>query len=229
MMLFPMNSQQKNPNFARRCFTIFIFGLLSQLMVGPVQANESTGVAPQHGVTTILFLGDSLTEGYGVKKEQAYPELVGRILNESKHPVKIINGSISGSVTADADQRLKWFLKAKPDILVLALGSNDALKGTAPEVIEKNLSRVIDMAKENKIRVLLCGVQVFTNFGADYNRKLEKVYRDLAKSKKVELMPFLLEGVALDKDLNQADGKHPNAKGHEVIAANVAKRLEMLL
>lgn len=228
-MLIVMKARRIISQFLRLWMALAAAGGIVQQMVEPAWADTTTSAAPQHAVTTILFLGDSLTEGYGVKKEQAYPELVGRILNESKRPVKVINGSISGSVTADADQRLRWFLKSKPDVLVLALGSNDALKGTAPEVIEKNLGRVIDLAKENKIRVLLCGVQVFTNFGAEYNHKLEKTYRDLAKTKKIELMPFLLEGVALDKDLNQADGKHPNAKGHEVIASHVAKRLEKLL
>lgn len=228
-MLIMMKFRRIPSQILRLWLAFFAVAAFGQLRFETARAEAVVNTAAQHTTTTILFLGDSLTEGYGVKREQAYPELVGRILNESKHPVKIINGSISGSVTADADRRLKWFLKMKPDVLVLALGSNDALKGTAPEIIEKNLSAVIDLAKENKVRVLLCGVQVFTNFGADYNRQLEKVYRDLAKTKKVELMPFLLEGVALDKDLNQSDGKHPNAKGHEVIAAHVAKRLEKLL
>jgi acyl-CoA thioesterase I len=178
---------------------------------------------------TIVFVGDSLTEGYGVKKQEAYPELLAKILNERKKPVKIINGSISGSVTADADRRVKWFLKAKPDLLVLALGSNDALKGTPPEVIKKNLSQAIDLALANKIKVLLCGVQVFTNFGEEYNRSLAKVYRQLADEKKIAFLPFLLEGVAIDKNLNQEDGKHPNAKGHEVIARHMANVLEKLL
>lgn len=207
---------------------ILVCGILNFAFKAAAEPSKE-GALPPHEVTTILFLGDSLTDGYGVKKEEAYPEIVGRILNASKHRVTIVNGSISGSVTADADRRLKWLLKAKPDVLVLALGSNDALKGTAPRVIEKNLEQVIDLAKENKLRVLLCGVQVFTNFGSDYNQKLAESFRELARRKKVALLPFLLEDVALKKGLNQADGKHPNAKGHEVIARRVAAELEKLL
>lgn len=208
-----------------RWFGIFIFfaqGLALSSVAGP------EAKVPPQPVTIILFIGDSLTEGYGVRKEEAYPELVAKILN-SKNAVRVVNGGISGSVTADADRRLKWFLKHQPSILVLALGANDALKGTSPDVIKKNLAAVIDLAKTRHMRVLLCGIKVFSNFGEDYNRSLDKMYADLAKEKKVAFMPFLLEGVALDKTLNQADGKHPNAKGHEIIARNVARELEKLL
>jgi acyl-CoA thioesterase-1 len=181
------------------------------------------------GVTTVLFIGDSLTEGYGVRKEEAFPELVVKHLATKKQSVRIVNGGISGSLSADADRRLRWFLKQEPQVLVLALGANDALKGTPPEVIKKNLAAVIDLALEKKIRVLLCGIKVFGNFGVEYNRSIDKMYGDLAREKKVAFYPFLLEGVALDKSLNQVDGKHPNAKGHEVIARKIAVKLEKIL
>jgi len=181
------------------------------------------------GVTTVIFIGDSLTEGYGVRKEEAYPELVAKLLSLKKYTLRVVNGAISGSRSADADRRLRWFLKQKPQILVLALGANDALKGTPVEVIKKNLAAVIDLARDNKIRVLLCGIKVFGNLGEDYNRAIEKMFSALAREKKVAFYPFLLEGVALDKKLNQVDGKHPNAKGHEVIARQVARELEKLL
>ncbi len=183
----------------------------------------------QSSERVILFIGDSITAGYGVKKEEAFPERVGEILTAKGHKVKIINGGISGSVTAEADKRVRWFLKTKPEILVLALGANDGLKGTPVEVVKKNLAQAIDLAKENKVKVLLAGMRVFENLGADYTRAFQQVFKELAQEKKVAFMPFLLEGVALDKGLNQSDGKHPNAKGNEVIAKNVARELEKLL
>jgi acyl-CoA thioesterase-1 len=180
-----------------------------------------------------LFIGDSLTDGYGVKKEEAFPSRVGEILNASQRlhgrTVKIINAGISGSLSADADRRLLWHLKAKPDVMVLELGANDGLKGTPPPVIKKNLAAVIDLATAHHVKVLLAGMRVFSNFGDAYTREFEKIYFDLAKEKKVAFLPFLLEGVALKKELNQADGKHPNAEGHKVIAQNVAKALEKVL
>lgn len=180
---------------------------------------------------SVLFIGDSLTEGYGVKKEQAFPEVAGRILREHSYNTRIINGGISGSVSADSDRRLSWFLKMKlkPDVLVLALGGNDALKGTPVEVIKRNLGKAIDLAKGNGLQVLLCGIQIYANFGPEYAQNLQRVYQELAHEKKVALMPFLLEGVALKKDLNQSDMKHPNALGHEIVGKNVARELEKIL
>ncbi len=207
------------------------------LFIGLLSVFATAQRAVADGVTTVLFIGDSLTEGYGVRKEDAYPELVVKYLGpknqqknqQKKRSLRIVNGGISASVSADADRRLRWFLKQKPDILVLALGANDALKGTPAMVIKKNLAAVIDLANENKVRVLLCGIKVFSNLGEDYNRSIDRMYSDLAREKKVAFYPFLLEGVALDKNLNQADGKHPNAKGHDVIARRVARELEKLL
>lgn len=186
-------------------------------------------VTVKESTRTILFIGDSLTAGYGVKKNEAFPARVEQMLLAKGHKVKVINGGISGSVTAEADRRLKWYLRAKPDILVLALGANDALKGTPPRVIKANLAKVVDLAQANGIRVVLAGIQIFSNYGADYRREFEAVYKELASEKKLVLIPFLLEGVALKKDLNQPDGKHPNAKGHEIIAEHVTRTLEPLL
>lgn len=183
---------------------------------------------------TIVFIGDSLAAGYGVKKEEAFPERVGVILKERGHDVKIINAGIPGAVTAEADRKVKWYLRVKPDLLVLELGANDGLKGTPPEVIKRNLAQAIDLAQANDVQVVLAGIRVFTNFGSEYSRKFEGIYRELAREKsavrkKVVLIPFLLEGVALKKELNQADGKHPNAEGHAIVAANVARTIEPLL
>jgi len=192
-------------------------------------ANIKTAKAAEKPEKTLVFIGDSLTEGYGVEQSEAFPEVVRQKLATRGYKVRVINGGISGSVSADADKRVRWYLKAKPDVLVLALGANDGLKGTPPETIKKNLAAAIDLAKANGIKVLLCGIKVFTNFGSDYTKKFEKIYPELAREKKVAFIPFLLEGVALKKELNLSDGKHPNAEGHKIIGETVAREVEKLL
>ena len=113
--------------------------------------------------------------------------------------------------------------------MVLALGANDGMKGTPPDVIENNLIKAIDLAQASGITVLLSGIRMFSNLGPDYVKKFEAIFPDLAKKKKLALIPFLLEDVALQKELNQSDMRHPNAKGHEVIATRVTKALEEIL
>jgi acyl-CoA thioesterase-1 len=219
----------------RRAACTFLMLPLTIFAVLPLAtAAESAAVTRRtttspSGTKTILFIGDSIGEGYGVRKEEAFPEQVGTLLKAQGHDVKIINGSLSGSVSAAVDHRLNWYLKAKPDIFVLELGGNDALKGTPVNVIKANLAKAIELAQANKITVVLAGIKVFENYGKVYTEEFEKMYRDLAKEKKVTLIPFILEGVALDKNLNQADGKHPNARGHAIVAKTVVKYVEPLL
>lgn len=193
---------------------------------GPSQPDTHTKVAHE---TVIVFIGDSLTQGYGVRQEESYPELVGTKLRAEGFNVKIINGGISGSVTAEADRRVRWYLKAKPSVIVLALGANDGMKGTPPAVIESNLKKAIELAKANHISIVLAGLKMFSNLGADYVRQFDAIYPKLAREEKVPLIPFLLEDVALQKELNQSDMRHPNAKGHEKIATRVAAKLQEIL
>ena len=213
---------------ANLCAFILFF-LLAFCAFDVSAATDKTPQAVTKQERVILFVGDSLTAGYGVKKEDGFPEKAGEILKTKGKNVKIINGGISGSVSADADKRVKWFLKAKPEILVLALGANDGLKGTPPQVIKKNLALAIDVAKAGNVKVLLAGIRVFENLGADYTSAFARIFPELAREKGVKLFPFLLEGVALEKELNQSDGKHPNAKGHDVIAKAIAAELEKML
>ena len=191
--------------------------------------SQSGAVEKSQAEPVIVFIGDSLTQGYGVRSEEAYPELVEKKLIRDGFKVKVINGGISGSVTAEADRRLRWYLKVKPKIVVLALGANDGMKGTPPETIEKNLTMAIDFAQANGIIVLLSGIRMFSNLGPAYVKKFEAIFPDLAKRRHLALIPFLLEDVALQKELNQSDMRHPNARGHEVIATRVAQKLEEIL
>jgi len=170
----------------------------------------------------VLFIGDSLTAGLGVEPEQAYPELLHKMLiAKGIHNVTITNGSISGSTTAGALSRLKWFLKAKPDILVLALGANDGLRGLSTVQMSENLENTIVLAKEKGIKIILAGMEIPPNYGAAYARDFRGVFRFLADKHELPFMPFLLKDVAGKASLNQADGIHPNRDGHRVIASNV--------
>lgn len=179
----------------------------------------------------VLFMGDSLSEGYGVTREHSFPSVIEKKLDEGAVPfkVKITNGSVSGSTSANAPSRLKWFLKSKPDILVLALGANDGLRGIDVQSSSDNLAKTIATAKENNIRVVLTGMLIPPNYGADYRDKFSKMYRTLKNKYQLDFIPFLLEGVAGDKELNQADGIHPNDKGHRVMADNVLKVLKPIM
>ncbi|MBH47760.1 MAG: arylesterase [Halobacteriovorax sp.] len=179
----------------------------------------------------VLFMGDSLSEGYGVTREHSFPSVIEKKLDEGAVPfkVKVTNGSVSGSTSANAPSRLKWFLKSKPDILVLALGANDGLRGIDVKSSSDNLAKTIATAKENNIRVVLTGMLIPPNYGADYRDKFSKMYLTLKNKYQLDFIPFLLEGVAGDKNLNQADGIHPNDKGHRVMADNVLKVLKPIM
>jgi acyl-CoA thioesterase-1 len=174
------------------------------------------------GEVRVLFLGDSLTAGLGVQKDQAYPALVGELLRrQGRADVKIINGGISGATTAGAASRLKWHLKAAPHVLVLALGANDGLRGLSLETMAKNLDDAIALALENNLCVILAGMEIPPNYGPDYTRRFSQTFRDLAGKYGIPRIPFLLENVGGVRIMNQADGVHPNAAGHRQIARTV--------
>ncbi len=179
--------------------------------------------------TKIVILGDSLTDGYGVARDKAYPALVEKGLNASGKEVEIVNGGSSGSTSASGASRIKWYLKAKPQMVMIALGANDALRGLELTNTEKNLSDTIDLAKKNGLQVVLAGIKAPTNYGKKYADQLEKIYRNLAAKHQVPLIPFLLDGVGGVPSLNLPDGIHPNEAGHQIIAKLVEKRLKPLL
>jgi acyl-CoA thioesterase-1 len=174
---------------------------------------------------TILFLGDSLTEGYQLSREEAYPALIEKILKDEKKEIKVINGGVSGATSASGLKRLDWYLRAKPDIMVLALGANDGLRGLKLNETEKNLSLVIMKAQERGMIVILAWMKMPTNMGETYRKEFEKIFSTLSKKYSIKLIPFLLEGVGGKPELNLPDGIHPNPKGHKKMADNVLKVL----
>jgi acyl-CoA thioesterase-1 len=179
----------------------------------------------------ILFLGDSITAGYGLDPERAFPALIQEKIDAKSWKFKVVNAGQSGDTSAGGLNRLDWLLKNRVDILILELGANDGLRGLPAETTRKNLQAIIDRtkAKYPEAKVIVAGMKVPPNMGGDYGRKFEAVFADLAKKNKAVLIPFVLEGVGGSRELNLADGIHPTAKGHEIVAANVWKVLEPLL
>jgi len=175
---------------------------------------------------TIVFLGDSLTEGYQLSREEAYPAIIEEKLKKDHPDLKIINAGVSGATSASGPKRLDWYLKAKPDILVLALGANDGLRGLKLKETENNLSLVIEKSQSRGIKVLLVGMKMPTNYGKAYRKEFEDVFLKLSKKYNVKLVPFLLEGVGGKPELNLPDGIHPNPKGHKIMAENILKILK---
>ena len=177
----------------------------------------------------ILILGDSLTEGLGVEKEDTFPALLDGRLRKWKDGYQVVNGGSSGSTSASGVRRLKWYAKSQPDMVLLALGSNDGLRGVKVEETRKNVEAALLFCREKHWQVVLAGLKVPPNYGAEYAGAFERLYPDLAAKYKVPIVGFLLEGVAGEAEMNQADGIHPNERGHQRIADNLYRFFQPLL
>ena len=179
----------------------------------------------------ILFFGDSLTAGYGLSTEDAFPALAEKQLNKSGKSVKVVNAGLSGETSAGGLSRIDWILRQPIDIFVLELGANDGLRGLPLDQTRKNLQAIIDKVKTKypKVKFVLAGMMVPPNMGKEYAADFKKIYPDLAKKNNATLIPFLLEDVGGIEKLNQTDGIHPNVEGHKIVARNISKILEPLL
>ena len=166
----------------------------------------------------VVCIGDSLTEGYSIKASDAYPALLEKKLQLIKPESKVINAGISGATTQIAASQMEKWLPHKPDFIVLALGSNDGLRGLPIAGIKQNLSKALELAKKNKTPVLLTGLKMPPNYGPIYQKQFDDLFFQLAKAHSLTFMPFLLEGVAGQTELNLVDQIHPNEKGHKKIA-----------
>ncbi|NRA46135.1 MAG: arylesterase [Oligoflexales bacterium] len=207
-------------------FSVVTIAFLTLFTSNNLQAKE----ASQEETSKIIFLGDSITAGYGVAKSRAYPALLAAKLKEEKlNSYKVINGGISGSTTASGLSRLKWQLKGKPRFIIIALGANDGLRGTQVDKTKENLEEIIELAKSHQLKILLAGMMMPPNYGKHYTKEFAAIFPDLAEKHKISLMPFLLDGVAGEAKLNQSDGIHPNEAGHKVIAEKMWPHLKKLL
>jgi acyl-CoA thioesterase-1 len=173
----------------------------------------------------IACFGDSLTAGYGLAEDEAWPAVLGR----ARPAWTVLNAGVSGDTSGAALRRVGWMLKARPDVVVIALGANDGLRGLPLERLEANLADIISRVQAAGARPVLAGMRLPTNLGADYRDAFAAIYPRLAQRFAIPLLPFLLEGVAMVPDLNQADAIHPNAAGHRAIAALVETTLAPLV
>jgi acyl-CoA thioesterase I len=171
----------------------------------------------------VLFLGDSITAGYGLELSQAYPALIQQRINQEGLNFKVINAGQSGDTSAGGLARMDWLLKNKIDVLVLELGGNDGLRGLPVENIRKNLQAIIDRARKQypQIKIVIGGMKMPPNMGGQYSREFEAMFAALAKKNNAALIPFILEGVGGMRQMNLPDGIHPTAGGHEIVAENV--------
>lgn len=196
---------------------------ISSILFAAIYAGSTNQYTP---ATHILFIGDSLTAGYGVPPEKSYPSLVSERFKQLGLSVKVTNSSVSGSTSASGPGRVKWALKAKPNIIVLALGANDGLRGLSTQNLQVNLEKSIKILSEGKVITVLAGIQVPNNYGSEYQESFNSVFKNLkSKYSHIHLIPFLLEGVAKKPNLNLPDGIHPNEQGYEVIASEMFKHL----
>jgi acyl-CoA thioesterase I len=177
----------------------------------------------------ILAFGDSITAGFGLPPEQAFPARLEARLRDQGIAIHVINAGNSGDTTADGLARLDWSLAEKPDVVILELGANDALRGIDPASVRANLEAMISRIQASGAKLLLTGMQAPPNWGEDYRREFDRIYPELAQAHGVALYPFLLDGVAMDARLNQPDGLHPNERGVAVLVDHIAPLVARLI
>jgi acyl-CoA thioesterase-1 len=170
-----------------------------------------------------------LTAGLGVAAEEAYPARLQHQLNAQGFRFRVINAGVSGDTTAGGLRRVDWVLKGRPDFVILELGGNDGLRGLNLQETRANLERIIQRCQDASVRVILAGMKLPPNYGADYTKDFEAIYPALAKQYRLTLIPFFLDGVAGSASLNQADGIHPTSEGYRIIADKVLETLIPLL
>ncbi len=191
----------------------------------PLKTPQATSARPK-----IVAFGDSLTAGFGLTERESYPYLLQERLNADGYNYEVVNAGVSGDTSLGGLERVDWVLEQDGvQILILELGANDLLRGIPVSKMKTNLDKIIEKAKQRNVAVLLCGMLAPPTMGADYQRDYMSAFPDLATRHKVAYLPFLLDNIALKKDLNQADGIHPNAEGTKIMTENVYKELKPML
>ena len=179
-----------------------------------------------NAIENIILFGDSLMAGYGLQQEKHLAVVLQNNLKNSGYNIEVIDGSVSGSTSAGGLNRAEWSLsEADIDLMILGLGANDMLRGISPIETEKNLEKIIQIAKQKNIKIILAGMIAPITHGFSYKKKFDNIYPNLTKKYNLDLIPFLLEGVALKPELNQDDGMHPNEKGTLILSNTLKKTI----
>ena len=207
-------------NFNQIFRLFFVLGVITALSSEPVYSKEKA---------VVLAFGDSLTAGYGVKNEESYPSKLQEKISSAGFPHKVVNAGVSGDTTAGGVRRIRWLMKHEPEIVILALGANDGLRGLSIDEMRKNLEIMITICREHNAQILLAGMKALPNYGEDYMREFETVFPELAEKHELIFLPFLLEGVAGEREYTQSDGLHPLASGYSIITDLVWQRLKPML
>jgi acyl-CoA thioesterase-1 len=197
----------------------------------PTPEGVGSAAAPEDERPVILFVGTSLTAGLGVDPSEAYPAVIQRKLDAAGLDYRVVNAGVSGETSAGAARRMDWLLRQPVAVLVVETGANDGLRGQDPAATRGNIQAILDRAREQEPppRLVLMAMEALPNYGEEYRESFRAIYPELAEANGALLVPFFLEGVAGRAELNQADGIHPTAEGHSLIAENVWKALEPLL
>jgi len=191
----------------------------------PLATPQTTSGRPK-----IVAFGDSLTAGFGLTEKESYPYLLQERLKADGYDYEVVNAGVSGDTSLGGLERADWVLdNDNVKVLILELGANDLLRGLSPAKMKDNLDKIITKAKARNIKVLLCGMLAPPTSGSQYQHDFTFAFPELADKHRVAFLPFLLEGIALNKDLNQADGIHPNAQGTQRMTGNIYKELKPLL
>jgi acyl-CoA thioesterase-1 len=198
---------------------------------GHSQSNGGTAALPSTARGVVLFAGTSLTAGLGLSPDSAYPMLIQRKIDEAGLPFEVVNAGVSGETSSGLVDRLGWLLRARFDVLVVETGANDGLRGIPVSTLRSNLETTLDRIKARRPDATIAIVQMeaLPNLGAKYTAEFHDVYQSVAAEKRAALIPFLLAGVAGQRNLNQADGVHPNNAGERIVAENIWKSLRPIL
>jgi acyl-CoA thioesterase-1 len=214
LLRFARNDNRSGPALAALALLSMLLCVLPAIAAGPAQ---------------ILVVGDSLAAGLGLPPEASFPARLEARLGESGIRARVLNAGVSGDTTAGGLARLGWALADRPDLVILELGANDALRGIDPETVRTNLDAMIAKVKASGAKLLLAGMRAPPNWGDAYQKRFDALYPELAKAHGVALYPFFLDGVAMEPALNQPDGLHPNARGVATLVDRIAPYVAKLL
>ncbi|MBC7827422.1 MAG: arylesterase [Chitinophagaceae bacterium] len=195
------------------------------------EAGTQDTTAVSRSVKTIVFFGNSLTAGYGLEPSQAFPAVIQQKLDSLNLPYKVVNAGVSGETSSGGNGRIDWILEQPVDIFVLELGANDGLRGIPIAETKTNLQAIVDkvMSKNPQTKIIIAGMQMPPNMGLQYTADFRSIFAELAKNNNCTLIPFILDGVGGEVNLNQEDGIHPTAEGHRIVAENVWKEMRGVL